>query len=68
MRLIDQHYLACPFYGSWCMTAHLRKLGFCVNRKRVRRLMARMGLKRRLPSAPDQPTPPPAPHLSLPAW
>jgi putative transposase len=45
MRLIDERYLACPFYGSRRMTDHLRSLGFGVGRKRVRRLMARMGLR-----------------------
>jgi len=45
MRLIDERYLLCPFYGSRRMTDHLRSLGFRVNRKRVRRLMAKMGLR-----------------------
>jgi hypothetical protein len=25
MRLIDEQYLKTPFYGSWRMTAHLRR-------------------------------------------
>ena len=45
MKLIDQQYLERPFYGSRRMTAWLRNQGHCVNRKRVRRLMAIMGLR-----------------------
>lgn len=45
MRLIDKRYLACPFYGSRRMTDYLQSLGFPVNRKRIRRLMAKMGLR-----------------------
>ena len=44
MRLIDEQYLSTPFYGFRKMTEHLRKLGYGVNRKRVRRLMRLMGL------------------------
>ena len=42
MRLIDELYLTAPFYGSRRMVAVLRRDGWTVNRKRVRRLMARM--------------------------
>jgi putative transposase len=45
MKLIDQQYLERPFYGSRRMTACLKNQGYCVNRKRVRRLMAIMGLR-----------------------
>jgi putative transposase len=45
MKLIDQQYLERPFYGSRRMTAFLKNQGYCVNRKRVRRLMAIMGLR-----------------------
>lgn len=45
MRLLDEQYLKTPFYGSRKMTAHLRREGRAVNRKRVRRLMRRMGLE-----------------------
>jgi putative transposase len=45
MRLIDQQYLEAPFYGSRRMTAFLDRRGEAVNRKRVRRLMALMGLE-----------------------
>jgi putative transposase len=45
MRLIDEQYTATPFYGSRRMTAILARRGEAVNRKRVRRLMALMGLE-----------------------
>jgi putative transposase len=45
MRLIDEQYLKTPFYGSRRMTAYLERRGEAVNRKRVRRLMALMGLE-----------------------
>jgi putative transposase len=45
MRLIDQHYLERPFYGSRRMTAWLRNQGYRVNRKRVRRRLGIMGLR-----------------------
>ncbi len=44
MKLIDRQYLATPFYGARRMVAWLRTQGHEVNRKRVRRLMATMGL------------------------
>jgi putative transposase len=45
MRLIDEGYLKTPFYGSRRMTAFLERRGEVVNRKRVQRLMALMGLE-----------------------
>ena len=50
---IDRQYTARPFYGVPRMTAHLRREGWKVNPKRVRRLMREMDLmaiypKRRL--------------------
>ena len=45
MRLIDEQYLATPFYGSRRMREHLRGLGYAVNRKRVQRLMRKMGIE-----------------------
>jgi putative transposase len=45
MRLIDQQFLRTPFYGSRRMTASLERAGETVNRKRVRWLMAVMGLE-----------------------
>src|SRR3954462_10024901 len=44
MRRMDELYLASPFYGSRRMVAGLRRDGWTVNRKRVRRLMRVMGL------------------------
>ena len=45
MRRLDELYLATPFYGSRRMVAVLRRDGWSVNRKRVRRLMRLMGLE-----------------------
>jgi putative transposase len=45
MRLIDGQYTRAPFYGSRRMTEWLRRKGFEVNRKRVARLMALMGIE-----------------------
>jgi putative transposase len=45
MRLLDEQYLRTPFYGSRRMVEYLRRLGHGVNRKRVCRLMRRMGLQ-----------------------
>jgi putative transposase len=44
MRLIDEAFLECPFYGARQMARHLRRLGWCLGRKRVRRLMRKIGL------------------------
>jgi putative transposase len=44
MRLIDAQFLETPWYGSRQMAQHLRRQGYMVGRKRVRRLMAKMGL------------------------
>jgi putative transposase len=45
MRLIDEQFLETPWYGSRQMARHLRREGYTVGRKRVRRLMAKMGLE-----------------------
>jgi putative transposase len=45
MRVIDETYLAYPSFGSRQITRWLRRQGHTVNRKRVRRLMAAMGLE-----------------------
>jgi putative transposase len=45
MRLIDVQFVETPWYGSRQMARHLRREGYMVGRKRVRRLMARMGLE-----------------------
>ena len=44
MRRIDATFLDCPWYGSRQMVRHLRRNGHDVGRRRVRRLMAKMGL------------------------
>ena len=44
MRLIDAQFLETPWYGSRQMSRHLRHEGYVVGRKRIRRLMAKMGL------------------------
>jgi putative transposase len=45
MRLIDEQYTRRPVYGRPRMTEYLRRLGYEVNEKRVRRLMRKMGLE-----------------------
>ena len=45
LRLIDEQYLRTPFYGSRQMTVCLQSQGYAINRKRVQRLMRRMGLE-----------------------
>jgi putative transposase len=59
MRLIDEEYTKTPFFGYRKMTARLNNHhGFQVNRKRVARLMEKMGLQAVYPrprtSIPDQ--------------
>jgi putative transposase len=44
MRLIDAQFLEAPWYGSRQTARQLRREGYAVGRRRVRRLMARMGL------------------------
>ena len=44
MRLLDEQFLETPWYGTRQMARHLRRLGHVVGRKRVRRLMGKMGL------------------------
>jgi putative transposase len=39
MRLIDEQFLETPYYGSRQMARHLRREGYNIGRKRVRRLM-----------------------------
>ena len=45
MRLVDEQFLRTPFYGWRKMTAYLRRLGFAINGKRVRRLMRMMDIQ-----------------------
>src|SRR5437016_4054723 len=44
MRQIDELFTAWPFLGSRRMTAMLRAEGHAINRKRVQRLMRKMGI------------------------
>ena len=44
MAEIDTVFMDCPWYGSRQMARHLQRLGRAVGRRRVRRLMAKMGL------------------------
>lgn len=45
MRLIDEEYTRHPFYGSRKIRAHLKRKGYQVSRKRVQRLMRKMGIQ-----------------------
>jgi putative transposase len=44
MRLIDAQILETPWYGSRQMARHLRREDYVIGRKRIRRLMAKIGL------------------------
>jgi putative transposase len=44
MRLLDEQYTRCPFYGVRRMTAWLARQGYPANDTRVRRLLRTMGL------------------------
>ena len=44
MRLIDEQHMRTPYYGARQMARYLRREGYVVGRKRVRRLMQKMGL------------------------
>jgi len=44
MRLIDEQFMDSPSYGVRQMARYLRRKGHWVNRKRVKRLMRKMGL------------------------
>ena len=57
MRLIDEQYMRHPEFGYPRMTDWLCDQGYCTNRKRVARLMQRMGLQAITPG----------PHTSKPA-
>jgi putative transposase len=45
MRLIDEQYLKTPTFGSRSMVRHFWRQGRKVNRKRIQRLMRRMGIE-----------------------
>jgi putative transposase len=44
MRMLDEQHMLTPFYGARQMARHLRREGYIVSRKRIRRLMAKMGI------------------------
>ncbi len=68
MRLIDEQFLQTPFYGSRQMRRWLRRQGYTVSRKRVRRLMhAAARVAGDLAAAQDVSAAPGAPDLPLPA-
>ncbi len=50
MNLIDEQYTKTPFYGVEKMTAWLKRQGYIVNPKRIRRLIRTMGLEAVYPS------------------
>lgn len=45
MRLIDEEYTRHPFYGTRKMGVYLKRQGYIVNRKRIQRLMRKMGIQ-----------------------
>ena len=45
MRMIDEVYTAYPEFGSRQMARWLRRQGYSINRKRVQRLMRKMGME-----------------------
>lgn len=45
MRQIDEQYLRTPFFGSRMMADWMKRQGYAVNRKRVQRLMRKMGIQ-----------------------
>jgi putative transposase len=44
MKLIDRHFMDHPYFGSRQMTRFLKRQGYCISRKRIRRLMKKMCL------------------------
>jgi len=44
MHQIDEIYLKYPFYGSRKIQAHLQRAGHTINRKRVQRIMRKLGI------------------------
>jgi len=58
MRLIDEQFLETPYFGSRQMARHLRREGYNIGRKRVRRLMRKMSISA-IYQAPKTSTPHP---------
>lgn len=49
LNLIDEIYTQHPYYGSRKITQCLRDIGYLVNRKRIQRLMRKLGLAAMVP-------------------
>jgi putative transposase len=49
MRVIDEQYMRTPFFGSRMMSDWMNRQGYGVNRKRVQRLMRKMGIQGSVP-------------------
>jgi putative transposase len=64
MRLIDEQHMRTPYYGARQMARYLRREGYVVGRKRIRRLMQKMGLA----SMHEDPPAMPAPEGEPPLW
>ncbi|MCH7816646.1 MAG: transposase, partial [Proteobacteria bacterium] len=45
MEIIDKQYLKTPWYGSRQLVRHLKRDGYSIGRKRMRRLMKNMGIQ-----------------------
>ena len=54
MRLMDEAYMVCPYYGARQMKRHLQRLGHKVGRHRIARLMRKNGSGSDLPEAQHQ--------------
>ncbi len=65
MRMIDAAFLDMLCYGSRQMVRHLRRQGVNIGRRRVRRLMTKMGAGADLPAAANERSAPAAPDLSV---
>lgn len=54
MKLIDQKWMECPFYGSRRITKWLNRQNHAVNRKRICRLMNLMGIEAIYPNTKNK--------------
>lgn len=66
MEAIDELYTEMPYYGRRKITEQLRREGYEINPKRVRRLMAKMGLEGIYPQPKEPGTTPGANHQVYP--
>jgi len=44
MRRIDEQFMETPWYGARQMVRHFRRQGYCIGRKRISRLMRKIGV------------------------